>query len=203
MDLQGTADLPFSDTVRSSLSFSSAKRDGYQRRIPFPGSIPSGAGAEDASQFPVSGLGSDDREGSVDQWSARAKLVFEPNDVFKLTLAGDYQNVDQSASPNTVMAIDTFAPGGFPFYNLCLLDHFDGADTGECRGPRGGFASTPVPYKQLPGSRSTRCESCALRQPLRNRRSGHDLRHRQQLFEAEELGRRRDDGAAARRQTWS
>ncbi len=39
MDVQATADLPFSDTVRTSLSVSSAKRDGYQRRIPFPGSI--------------------------------------------------------------------------------------------------------------------------------------------------------------------
>ncbi len=151
MDIQGTADLPFSDTVRTSISFSSAKRDGYQRRIPFPGSIPSGAGTEDASQFPVAGLGSDDREGGVDQWSTRAKLVFEPNDGFRLTLAGDYQNVDQSASPNTVMAINLFAPGGFPFYNLCLLDSFDGPTQGNVCGPRGGFPTTPVPYKLLPG----------------------------------------------------
>ncbi len=78
-------------------------------------------------------------------------MVIEPNDTFKLTLAGDYQNVDQSASPNTVMAIDTFAPGGFPFYNLCLLGQFDGPTQGNVCGPRGGFASTPVPYKQLPG----------------------------------------------------
>jgi iron complex outermembrane recepter protein len=35
MDIQATADLPISDKVRSSLSFSSAKRDGFQRRVPF------------------------------------------------------------------------------------------------------------------------------------------------------------------------
>src|SRR5262245_40998219 len=32
MDVQATADLPFSDTIRSSVSFATARRDGYQRR---------------------------------------------------------------------------------------------------------------------------------------------------------------------------
>src|SRR4029079_16820975 len=35
LGVDATGDIPFSDTVRSSLSISSAKRDGYQRRIPF------------------------------------------------------------------------------------------------------------------------------------------------------------------------
>ena len=151
MDVQATADLPFSDSVRTSLSFASTKRDGYQRRVPFP--ITSGVGTEPADAFPAAGFASSDREGGVNQWSARGKMVIEPNEVFKLTLAGDYQNVDQSASPNTVLAIDTFKPGGFPLYNLCLLNVPLGPNTGPgtiC-GPRGGLASTPVPYNPLPG----------------------------------------------------
>jgi iron complex outermembrane receptor protein len=35
MDVQATADLPISDRLRTSLSFSSLRRDGYQRRLPY------------------------------------------------------------------------------------------------------------------------------------------------------------------------
>ncbi len=149
MDVQATADLPFSDTVRSSLSFSSTQRDGYQRRIPFP--ITGAVGTEDATRFPASGYESSSREGGVDQWSTRAKLVIEPNEVFKLTLAGDYQNIDQSSSPNTVLQVDTMAPGGFPFYNLCLLDAFGPSGPGTVCGTRGGLANTPAVYSSLAG----------------------------------------------------
>jgi iron complex outermembrane receptor protein len=149
MDVQATADLPFSDTVRSSLSFSSTQRDGYQRRIPFP--ITGAVGTEDATRFPASGYQSSSREGGVDQWSTRAKLVIEPNEVFKLTLAGDYQNIDQSSSPNTVLQVDTMAPGGFPFYNLCLLDAFGPSGPGTVCGTRGGLANTPAVYSSLAG----------------------------------------------------
>jgi iron complex outermembrane recepter protein len=148
MDVQASADLPFSDAVRTSLSFSSSKRDGYQRRIPFPFTTP--VTTESANQFPAAGYGSSDREGGINQWSTRAKMVIEPNEVFKLTLAGDYQNVDQSASPNTVMRINTLGPGGFPFYDLCVLGAFDGPAQGQVCGPRGGFANTPVFYNPLP-----------------------------------------------------
>src|SRR5262245_8779187 len=121
MDVQATADLPFSDILRTSVSFSSARRDGYQRRIPFTftniGPVGSPARVADcdipntpcsfqmntSADFPAAGRGSDDREGGINQWSARAKAVLEPNDSFKATFAADYQNVDQSASPNTAL----------------------------------------------------------------------------------------------------
>jgi iron complex outermembrane recepter protein len=35
MDVQATADLPISDRLRTSLSFSTSKRDGFQRRLPY------------------------------------------------------------------------------------------------------------------------------------------------------------------------
>jgi iron complex outermembrane recepter protein len=174
LDFQATADLPFSDTVRSSLSFSSAKRDGYQRRIPFTdfanqgpvgsfGYVPDcgAVGAtcsydnDNSDSFPAAGRGSSDREGGVNQWSARAKLVIEPNDFFKATLSGDYQNVDQSASPNTALAINAFQPGGFPFYNLCIAGQTFGIFTpggaqGQVCGPRGGLLPSPAVYSRLP-----------------------------------------------------
>ena len=46
MDIQATADVPVSDRLRTSISFSSTKRDGFQRRVPFP--MPTTAGTPDA-----------------------------------------------------------------------------------------------------------------------------------------------------------
>jgi len=170
MDIQATADLPLSDILRTSLSFSSAKRNGYQRRIPFtnttnlgpvgspayiPDCGPVGATCaftvDDSSRFPAAGDASGSTEGGVNQWSARGKVVFEPGDSFKATFSADYQNVDQSASANTALAINPFQAGGFPFYNLCIAGLFPGGGgQGAVCGPRGGLPTTPANYAQLP-----------------------------------------------------
>jgi iron complex outermembrane receptor protein len=170
LDVQGSADLPISERVRSSISFSSTKRDGYQRRIPFTdltniATIPGNAGlalipdcgapgatcnyiTDDSSRFPAADYASNNREGGVNQWSARGKLVFLPNDAVKLTLSADYQSIDQSASPNTIIGVNPDAPmslGGV--YNACLV----GAPIAQiCSQPRGGLSPTPVPMALLP-----------------------------------------------------
>jgi iron complex outermembrane recepter protein len=174
LDVQATADLPFTDTLRSSISIASAKRDGYQRRIPFtdftntgpttsfdyiPDCGPVGAtcafNAENSDRFPAAGRGSSEKEGGVNQWSVRTKTVFEPTDSFKATFSADYQNVDQSASPNTALAINPFQAGGFPFYNLCIAGQTlgifaPGGAQGQVCGPRGGLPPTPAAYQTLP-----------------------------------------------------
>jgi iron complex outermembrane receptor protein len=182
MDVQATADLPFSDTIRSSLSFSSARRDGYQRRIAFTdlankttaqtgnpfaliadcnGGLPGGScgySTDDSRRFPAAGYASGDREGGVDQWSARGKLVFLPSEAVKLTLSADYQNVDQSASPNTALAINPAIldslgnPAGLGgLYNLCLSGFGPPNIPGLPCGPRGGNPTTPTQMALLPG----------------------------------------------------
>ncbi len=174
MDVQASADIPFSDTVRSSVSFATSKRDGYQRRVPFTnltniGSIQGNAGlalipdcgpvgatcsysTDDSARFPAAGRGSADKEGGVNQWSARAKLLIEPSDTFRLTLSGDYQNVDQSASPNTVLGINPDAAGSLGgLYNVCLLGLAGPNVQGAPCGPRGGLPTTPTFYQRLPG----------------------------------------------------
>jgi iron complex outermembrane receptor protein len=174
LDVQATADLPFSETVRSSLSFATAKRAGYQRRVPFTNtaniaSIRGNAGlalipdcgpvgsscsysTDDSSRFPSAGQGRSEKEGGVDQWSARAKLLIEPSDTFRITFSGDYQNVDQSASPNTALAINPDAAGSLGgLYNVCLLGLAGPNVQGAPCGPRGGLPTTPVPYARLPG----------------------------------------------------
>jgi iron complex outermembrane recepter protein len=189
LDVQATTDIPFSDTVRSSLSISQAKRDGYQRRIPFTNlinlaSVPGNAGlalvpdcgppgatcsfaTDDSTRFPAAGYGNSDREGGVDQWSARGKLVVEPNESFKLTFSADYQNVDQAASPNTALAINPDAPGSLGgLYNVCLLGLAGPDVLGAPCGPRGGLASTPVNYARLPGIAGINVDGNAFNGPL-------------------------------------
>ncbi len=174
LDVQATADLPWTDSLRSSLSVASAKRDGYQRRIPFTNTTnigPAGSfdfipdcgavganctfATESSDRFPAAGRGAADREGGVNQYSVRTKTVFEPSDTFKATVSADYQHVDQSASANTALAINPFQAGGFPFYNLCIAGQTLGIFTpggaqGQVCGPRGGFPSTPANYQSLP-----------------------------------------------------
>jgi iron complex outermembrane receptor protein len=172
MDVQATADLPISDRFRTSLSFATAKRDGYQRRVPFtnltnladvennPLSLIPDCGdpgdscsysTDDSSRFPAAGYGNSDREGGVNQWSVRGKAVFEPSDVFKLTFAADYQNVDQSASPNTALAINPVGLAGL--YNACLFGVAGPNVDGAPCGPRGGLPASAAntPYPRLPG----------------------------------------------------
>ncbi len=179
LDFRGSADLPITDKLLTSISFSTARRDGYQRRIPFPTLLnPAGTAAnplagipdcgatgatcswttDDSSRFPAAAHQTSDREGGIDQWATRAKAVYLASDTFKITLAADYMNVDQSASPNTALAITTNGinpvtgqpiPNGTlgQLYNACLL----GAPIGVvCSLPRGGLSPTPTPMAQLP-----------------------------------------------------
>jgi iron complex outermembrane recepter protein len=167
LDTKGTADLPISDKLRTSISFSTAKRDGYQRRIQFtnltnlppsatnplatiPDCLPVGSQCafttDPATSFPAAGYASSDREGGENQWNLRAKLVYLATDDVRFTLTGDYQNVDQSALPNTVLGINpSLGLGGV--YNACLV----GAPLGVlCTLPRGGLSPTPTPMQTLP-----------------------------------------------------
>lgn len=169
LDIQGSADLPVSDNILTSVSFSSAKRDGYQRRIPFtdlsnkdgadpsllnpfatiPDCGPVGATCayvtDDSSRFPAAGYGTSSREGSVNQWTFRGKALFLFTDTARFTVSGDYTNVDQSASAATVASIN---PSQLALlYNLCLV----GAPLGVlCTEPRGGLSPTPTEYAVLP-----------------------------------------------------
>ncbi len=170
MDVQGSADLPISARVRSSLSFSSSKRDGYQRRIPFTdlgniATIPGNAGlalipdcgapgatcnyvTDDSSRFPASAYASNTREGGTNQWSARGKLVFLASDAFRVTFSADYQSIDQSASPNTIRGVNPDVAGGLGgVYNACLV----GAPIALiCSSTRGGLSPTPADMAVLP-----------------------------------------------------
>ena len=172
LDTKMTFDVPFTDRILSTVSFSEEKRDGYQTRIPYVQTNVNGsAGIPDCTtatcpyvvdapqQFPAAGYQSADKQGGIDKWSARAKVVILVTDDVKLTVTGDYLNVDQEASANTALGINPNYPnslGAIP--NLCLLGAAGPPDVEIpsiplalhdfnklCTSTRGGLSPTPTP----------------------------------------------------------
>ncbi|MEO8115308.1 MAG: TonB-dependent receptor, partial [Phenylobacterium sp.] len=104
MQVRGTVDIPLTEALSSSLSFSMKKRDGYMERIAFPGF----AGfTEDpitslkAAGYDGAGLG---KEGGDDSWSARGKLRWDNGGRLRLTAAADYSDIDQEQIANRLIA---------------------------------------------------------------------------------------------------
>ncbi len=123
LDIRANVDLPIVEgTLLSSLSVSSTSRDGYLRRVPFPGS--GTVRTENEAAFPNVGFARNEREGGDDQWTVRGKLLWRASDTIDVTLAGDYQRVDQPGLANVLL--DTFPFEGVPgelfgtAYNLCI-----------------------------------------------------------------------------------
>ncbi|HEY4114432.1 MAG TPA: TonB-dependent receptor [Rhizomicrobium sp.] len=126
-DLAATADIPLADNVRTSLTVSEVRRDGYQRVVPYnnvnnyafdpPTPLNGGTDAHDAY-------------GGQNRFAARGKLVWDVNNNFNVMLTGDWNHEDQESTPvsilqtwpNTPDAIDAIAG----LYTACL----EGAEIG-------------------------------------------------------------------------
>jgi len=131
---RGVADLPIADGLAASVAFSIKNRRGYMKRIAFPGvtdfnteSITS----LKAAGFDNIGLG---REGGDDTWSLRTKLVWDNGGRVRVTLSGDYSNVDQSQIANTLIKTVPFVFAGT--YNCALTATVDAS----CGGGPPSFA---------------------------------------------------------------
>ncbi len=101
---RGTVDLPLSDSLSSSIAFSTKNRGGYLRRLAFPGA--SGFASTPITSYKAAGydnigLGT---EGGDNSWNLRGKLKFGNGGAFRATLTGDYSNVDQSQLANKLIA---------------------------------------------------------------------------------------------------
>jgi iron complex outermembrane recepter protein len=170
-DAKVSFDVPFTDWILSTISFSSQKQTGYQHRIPYvQGNANGSAGIPDCTtatcpyisdavqQFPAAGYQSSQNEGGVNKWSGRAKVVFLFTDDLKVTATGDYLNVDQPASANTVLGINNrqLGPGGLSgISNLCMLGPASPVPVLVafhvlCTQPRGGLSPTPTPMPISP-----------------------------------------------------
>jgi iron complex outermembrane receptor protein len=167
-DTKLSFDVPLiSDRLLSTISFSSQKQEGYQRVIPYVQNNPGGTGAgipdcttptcpyivDSAQQFPAAGYQTADTFGGVGKWSARTKIVLHATEEIKFTVTGDYLHVNQTASANTVLAINSpqLGPGGLSgISNLCVLGAASPvpvtlAFNALCTSPRGGLSPTPTP----------------------------------------------------------
>jgi iron complex outermembrane receptor protein len=162
LDTRLSFDIPFTDRILSTVSFSTEKRNGYQTRIPYvQGNVGGSAGIPDCTtptcpyivdspqQFPAAGYSAASTQGGIGKWSARGKVVVLITDDLKLTLTGDYLNVDQPASANTVIGINALPGGLSGISNLCLLGAASPvpvtvAFKALCTSTRGGLSPTPT-----------------------------------------------------------
>ena len=147
INIGGIVDLPISPGVLdSSIAVNYSSRDGYQKRIPFPGAgtfyqepntvfVPTGA---------ILGLGSKNRLGGGKEINGRIKLAWRASESLKVTLAGDYSRARQGASPTTLIRTAQGGAGGptlLGIYNICIntpADVLAGIGLGPLCGPRVG-----------------------------------------------------------------
>jgi iron complex outermembrane receptor protein len=118
-DFAFTADLPVSDKLLTSITGSWLKRDGYQEVIPFPSSVP--FVTDPVRAYPKAGYDTSDENGGINQQVLRGKLLLNATDTFSLTVAADWQHQNQSATPSTVLSVQTTPANIFGFlYNTCI-----------------------------------------------------------------------------------
>jgi len=126
-DIQVTMDLPFSNDVLSTFTFSSLNRDGYQKRIPYDSSVP--YVTDGPNTFGNNGTETFSTQGGQGEYALRSKVLWKAADTVDVTIAGDWTHVDESSVPESLLATITAPqPPGVPasaalfglFYNLCI-----------------------------------------------------------------------------------
>ena len=134
LQARGTVDVPIAQGLSSSLSFSIKNRQGYLKRIPFPGVTDfntENITSYRASGYYNQGLG---REGGDDSWSMRTKLVWDQGGPFRAVFSGDYNHTDQAQIANTLLKTVPFVFAGT--YNCALTATVDAS----CGGGPPSFA---------------------------------------------------------------
>lgn len=117
-DIRVSADLPISDDLLTQVSFSSKRRDGFQQRIPFPGSE---LFVTDARKFVTIGNQQSygDEAGAENGINGRFKALYTLSDDVNITFSADFTETDESAAPSSLIAIDPNASLG-SLYNTCI-----------------------------------------------------------------------------------
>jgi iron complex outermembrane receptor protein len=135
IDARGTVDIPIiKGKLLSSLALSTKNRDGYQERIPFPGS--SGFALDHFDDFLVADHTQHDESGGENADSVRGKLLWIASSSLEVTLSADYSSVDEEGVPNTLLYLDV---------NPAPADPFDGLIDGTLAGLYNTCAVLPPP----------------------------------------------------------
>jgi iron complex outermembrane receptor protein len=145
-DISGSADMPVASNFLTSLTFSSQRRDGWQKQVPYVSAVP--YVAEPDSAFGNAGTGpSGGARGGQNQQAFRAKALWKISDDFNVTFTADLTHEDQSATPYTVLQTVTSGPQAVfgAFYNLCLEGIPFAPTAQSVCGPRAGANGTTMP----------------------------------------------------------
>jgi len=109
---RGTMDVPLTDQLSSSVSFSVKRRDGYLKRIPFPGASAyqfDPGTSFNAAGYDRTGLG---REGGDNVYNLRGKIKWDNGGRLKFVGGADYSRIDQEQIANKVIKTVPSLPGG-------------------------------------------------------------------------------------------
>lgn len=118
INVRATADIPITDGLSSSVSIAVKNRDGYVKRIPFPGVTQFNnppITAYRAAGYNNIGYGT---EGGDNTWNLRGKLNWDNGGRFRVMVSGDYSNIDQSQIANTLLKTVPFVFAGT--YNCAI-----------------------------------------------------------------------------------
>jgi iron complex outermembrane receptor protein len=115
---RASVDIPLADNLYSTWTVDVKTRNGYLKRLAFPGSL--AANSPSYTAYPAAGYESPSREGDEDNRTFRGKLKYDGNSV-RLTLAGDYAYT-QGTAPTKLLQTTNGDPGGLfgNLYNLCI-----------------------------------------------------------------------------------
>lgn len=164
IDAGVAVDLPLiEDRLLSSFAVASSNRDGWQRRVSFPGVTSSETIADIIPGGAVQGIGARSRLGGGNEINARGKLLWKA-DGYRVTLAADYSRARQGASPYQLIRTAQVDANGNPtltgLYNICINTPAGvlgaiglGAVCGPRVGPGTGIAGVNVdsdPTNDLP-----------------------------------------------------
>ncbi|HEY8518845.1 MAG TPA: TonB-dependent receptor [Gammaproteobacteria bacterium] len=120
LDVRGAADFPIvQEKLFGSVAFSSKNREGYQRRIRFPGFNQYVSDTFD--QFLQSDYQTADRAGGENQDNFRGKLLWVLSEDVEVTFALDYNHTDEEGTPNSLLAFDPNSAASLTtLYNTCI-----------------------------------------------------------------------------------
>ena len=167
-DINLMVDMPITQNILSTVSFSKQSRQGWQDVVPYPATSSIGQnayqvmGQADMPKAPGSHTSS--HNGGKDIQAMRGKILIHMTDSLDVTVTGDYTHQNQSGLANTVMGVfntnqtnyispsSLFAPAGIPtlmlgplmgnFYNMCITTPTSALGTAPGAGPFNGMFNT-------------------------------------------------------------
>lgn len=123
MQARGTVDVPLTEGLSSSVAFSVKNRNGYLKRIAYPGGI--NFNNPPITSYKAAGYGNMGygTEGGENTWNLRTKLNWDNGGPLTATLSGDYSKIDNEQIANTIIKTVPFVFAGT--YNCALTATVD------------------------------------------------------------------------------